>query len=103
MGMGNEIKISMGHTMEEWFHMEQKSMKDHRSIVWKSLVKYFLLVGRWTTRRIGNGRKVWIGEDLWVGENDDYRLSKGLILSLHSQEIFSLLKAISHNRNGMGT
>lgn len=61
-----------------------------------------MLVRRWTTWQIGNGKKVLIEEDIWVVKNDDYGSSEGLIILLHAYVIFSLHDAISHNRNGMG-
>jgi hypothetical protein len=74
--------------IEEWYNQPRKSSSG--SNVWKELVENFPLVGSWTVWKIGNGRKVKIGQDQWMGIDEDYQFSEALIQSLHEACIFSL-------------
>jgi hypothetical protein len=51
-------KYLQGRSIEYWYRHPNKS--SNGSIVWKSLVVAFPLVGSWTAWKIGNGRKVKI-------------------------------------------
>ena len=36
------------------------------SNIWKCMVKYFPLLGKWVGSKVGNGYKLQVGEDPWV-------------------------------------
>jgi hypothetical protein len=63
--MGEFMKSKcMGNlSVEYWFLTSQNTSKNS-SIIWKVLVYAFPLVGKCTVWRIGNGKKIWIGQDL---------------------------------------
>jgi hypothetical protein len=58
--------------------------------VWKALVEAFPLVGDWVVWKIGDGKKVRVGEDPWLGAGNYFRLSPPLIQSLRNNNIHSL-------------
>jgi hypothetical protein len=72
----------------EWFRQPKKSSKG--SIVWKDMVEAFPLVGDWVVWKIGDKKKVRVGEDPWLGAGNYFRLSLPLILSLRNKNIDSL-------------
>jgi hypothetical protein len=51
--------------MEDWFRTKQKT-PNCCLIIWKVFVDVSSQVGKWLSWRIGNGKKVWIGEDPWI-------------------------------------
>jgi hypothetical protein len=53
-------------------------------------VDSFPLVGKWIVWRIGNGRKICIGEEPWVRADEDYKLSKEVRKFLARKFVFSL-------------
>jgi hypothetical protein len=46
-----------------------------------------------TVWKVGNGKKVRIGEDPWLGAGDAFHLSESLVWSLHETGIYSLVDA----------
>ena len=47
------------------------------------------LIGDWICWKIGNGRKISIGEDPWIGGGEAFKLSNRLVEELHSKIVFS--------------
>jgi hypothetical protein len=47
----------IGLTIDEWFLQPRKDVKNS-SMVWKSLVDSFPIIGEWTMWRIGNEKSV---------------------------------------------
>jgi hypothetical protein len=60
---------------------------------------YFPLVSIWTLWKIGNDKKVRLGEDPCVGEDEAYNISDDLIACLHDQGLFSLWDVKSPNHD----
>jgi hypothetical protein len=77
-----------GMKIENWYKLPRKST--NCSIIWKALVCVSLLVGQWTTWRIGNKRKVWVGEDPWLEYENNYNLFDSLVQILHKKGIFTI-------------
>ena len=44
------------------------------------MILAYALVGNWTTWKIGDGKKVWVGEDPWEGSGEDYQLPDQVVL-----------------------
>ena len=51
----------------------------------------FPVIGKWTTWKIRDGRKVRIGEDPLIGAGDDYRLTADIKEKLRLQQIIVLV------------
>jgi hypothetical protein len=56
----------------EWFRKPNNSSKG--SIVWKALVEAFPLVGYSVVWKIGDGKKVMVGEDPSLGAINSFRI-----------------------------
>ena len=41
--------------------------------------------------RVGNGRRIRLGEDLWEGKGEEYKLSKPVLIQLRAQRIHMLV------------
>jgi hypothetical protein len=54
------------------------------------LIEAFPLVGEWVVWKIGDEKKVRVGEDPWLGAGNSFRLSMPLILSLRNKNIIYL-------------
>jgi hypothetical protein len=98
LSMGNSLWIRVMNSkyfpnlfVTDWFRTPVKSSKG--SIVWKVLVEAFPLVGSWTMWKVGNGKKVHVGEDPWIGAGDKFHLSPLLILALKEKNVCSLFYA----------
>jgi hypothetical protein len=57
----------------------------------EGLVTSFPLIGPWTIWKVGNGKKVRIGEDPWLGAGEAFYHLDSLVWSLHGVDILSLV------------
>jgi len=70
------VKYLAPGSVEDWLRREVKS--HHRgkaSVIWKALVKDFLLASKWVAWKVGKGDMVKISEDPWMGCLGNCRLS----------------------------
>jgi hypothetical protein len=83
--------------VEEWI---RRPIKDalNCTIIWKSLVKSFSVVGKGLAWRVGKGTKVRIGQDPWSGSDIDHLLPQPLIDILHDRGLFHLAQIVDRNR-----
>jgi hypothetical protein len=75
--------------MEYWIQTHSSVVKE-ASIVWKCLLKYFPLLGNWTTWKIGNGKKVKIKDDPWIGCVGYFKLTEAMKRSLMDQGVLNI-------------
>ena len=68
-------------TILDWI---RNPLKSHRggSVIWKAVIKSFDVIGENLFWKVGNGRRVRVGEDPWLGCNGKFRLSEPLVASL---------------------
>ena len=59
--------------MLDWIRMPNNSYING-SIGWKAFFLSFPLIGDWLDWSVGNGKKVWLGEDPWISVGDGYKL-----------------------------
>jgi hypothetical protein len=67
-------KYFAGKMVEEWVHAPHKPVANC-FIVWKALVDSFPLIGNWLVWKIGNEKRIRIGEDPWEGSEGNFNLS----------------------------
>ena len=60
------------------------------------MVLAFPLVGKWTTWKVGNGRRIRTGQVSWVGSGDSYILTDSLFSKLKEKGISVLADASSY-------
>ena len=51
------------------FYWIRNPVKSHQggSVIWKAVIKSFAVIGENLTWKVGNGRRVCVGEDPWLG------------------------------------
>ena len=62
----------------------------------------FPLVENWVAWKIGDGRRMHIGQDPWEGSGEDYRLLDQLISQLTTKRIRTLAEEKSHHPQTRG-
>jgi hypothetical protein len=78
-----------GKSIGEWFRNLRKSVAVS-STSWKTMVKYFPLIGEWIEWNIGDGWSVQVGEDPWEGSTRNFKLLEDLVRRLHAHGVFML-------------
>ena len=78
-------------------------VKIHRggSVIWKAVIKSFVVIGENLVWKVGDGKRVSVGEDPWLGCNGGYRLSEPLVASLRQCGItflYQLASPVQENR-----
>jgi hypothetical protein len=77
------------NSLQEWI---RSSLKKYAlaSIIWKSLVSSFDLIGDGLELKAGNGKKLHLGKDPWLGSRGFHLLPKPLIQNLHDKGLVYL-------------
>jgi hypothetical protein len=73
--------------MIEWLRNPRKQ-RSQGSTGWNAMMDAYQLIGDWLCWKIGNGRKIRIGEDPWIGGGEAFKLSNILVEELHSKGFF---------------
>ena len=62
----------------EWFCIRDMQHKNI-SNSWKAIILAFDLIGDWLEWRVGDGMRIWIGQDPWIGGNGKHLLPLPLV------------------------
>ena len=84
----------------DWIRNPNKS---HQGgfVIWKVVTKSFDVIGENLVWKVGNGRRVRVGEDPWLGCNEGFRLSELLVVSLRQRGVnylYQLASLVQENR-----
>ena len=72
------------HTIHKWLRIPSKKVS-LTSIIWKSMVLYFDVIGDGLVWRVGDGNKLCLGKDPWMGSGGAHLLLDPLIQSLQEK------------------
>jgi hypothetical protein len=74
----------------EWICSPNKSFEKNGTIIWKSIINSFHIIGDWLIWKVGNGSKVLIGKDPWIGCANSHILPEELVNFLNQRGYFYL-------------
>lgn len=83
--------------VEEWVKNIIKILQ-YASIIWKTIITTFPLVGNWLVWHVGKGDKVQIGLDPWIGSGGLHRLPSLVIRDLRDKRFDTSRQIASWDR-----
>jgi hypothetical protein len=85
----------------DWF-ISLNNLSNINSISWKATVEVFPMIGNWAFWKVGNGKRVHIGEDTWFSVDPSFNLSRECIEALYDQGVYSLWDENIADKNFLG-
>jgi hypothetical protein len=80
-------------TVEEWIRNLVKG-RSNCSIIWKSMLNSFLVIGEGLAWRVGKGNKVRVGANAWPGSGNSHILLDELVRKLNTNGYFYLSQVV---------
>ena len=82
-------KYIKGVSFFNWFRSSEIDQKD-ALVIWKSFIKNFHWIRKWTSWDIGNDKNVCIGIDPFLGDNGNYEFSVEILEHLEGTGLKNL-------------
>ena len=87
--------------MEKWIKSEPKPIF-RVSNIWRGMLHYFPILGKWIAWKVGNGLSLRVREDPWIGGHSSFKLSPSLVRALRDKGISVMAHVGSQGLNSTG-